>query len=78
MDFVGNVTLNDVQQAWGAAKRLDANPMRLAGRLAGLGSEELEAGVPTWAWIVMAFGTGVVVTAVWGDDIVERVTEAFR
>lgn len=78
MDFVGNVTLGDVQQVWGAAQQLDASPLRLAGRLAGLGSEELQAGVPTWAWVVMAFGTGVVVTAVWGDDIVDRVTEAFR
>lgn len=78
MDFVGNVTLGDVQQAWAAARSLDANPVRLVGRLAGLGSDELDAGIPTWAWVVMAFGTGVVVTAVWGDDIADRVSSAFR
>lgn len=77
MDFVGNVTLGDVQQAWAGAKRLDASPIRLAGRLAGLGSAELEAGVPTWAWIVVAFGAGAFATYMYGEKVHDRVRSLF-
>lgn len=35
-------------------------PMGLVGRLAGLGADELDAGVPGWGWL----GVGVVLGAV--------------
>lgn len=78
MEFVGNVTLGDVQKAWAGAQRLDANPMRLAGRLAGLGSSELEAGVPTWAWVTIAFGAGAVASLMYSEPLRRKVGDFFR
>jgi hypothetical protein len=77
MDVVGNIGLSDVQAAWAGAKKLDANPLRLAGRLAGLGSTELDAGVPTWAWITVAFGAGALVALVYGERISDKVRAVF-
>ncbi len=77
MEFVGNVGLSDVMAAWNGAKKIDASPVRLVGRIAGLGSSELDAGVPTWAWLTVAFGAGVLVTCVWGDKISDRVRSVF-
>ncbi len=77
IDLVGNVSLGDVQKAWAGAKKLDAHPVRLAGRLAGLGSDELEAGVPTWAWIAVAFGTGAFVTYMYGGRISDKIKSVF-
>ncbi len=77
MDFVGNVSLGDVQKAWTGVKSLDANPLRLAGRLAGLGSDELDAGVPTWAWVTVAFGAGALVAVMCGDKIYRKVRSVF-
>lgn len=77
MDVIGNVSLGDVQQAWGAVRRLDANPLRLAGRVAGLGSAELEAGIPTWAWVTVAFGAGALVAVMFGDRISDKVRSVF-
>ncbi len=77
MDVIGNIGLNDVQQAWGAVKKLDPHPMRLAGRLAGLGSNELDAGVPTWAWVTIAFGAGALAVVVFGDRISDKVRSVF-
>ena len=77
MDVIGNIGLSDVQQAWGSVKKLDPHPMRLAGRLAGLGSSELEAGVPTWAWVTVAFGAGALVAIVFGERISDKVRSVF-
>lgn len=77
MEVIGNIGLSDVQKAWAGAKRLDANPLRLVGRLAGLGSTELEAGVPTWAWVAVAFGTGAFVTWMYSDQIAKKVRSVF-
>jgi hypothetical protein len=77
MELVSNIGLSDVQKAWGAAKRLDANPMRLAGRLAGLGTAELDAGVPTWAWVTVAFGAGALVTILYGERITRKIKAVF-
>ncbi len=77
MDIIGNVSLGDVQAAWAGAKKLDTHPVRLVGRLAGLGSSELEAGVPTWAWLTVAFGAGVFVTWMYGDQLSRKVKEVF-
>lgn len=77
MEFVGNVGLSDVMNAYQAAKKIDANPVRLVGRIAGLGSSELDAGVPTWAWLTVAFGAGVLATAMWGGKITKKVRSVF-
>lgn len=77
MEFVGNVSLGDVQKAWSGAKALDANPLRLAGRLAGLGTDELDAGVPTAAWVIVAFGAGALITVLCGDKIMRKVRAVF-
>lgn len=77
IDLVGNVGLNDVRTAWAGAKKIDPNPVRLAGRIAGLGSSELDAGVPTWAWVVVAFGAGALATYAWRDKIADRISEVF-
>ncbi len=77
MDVIGNISLGDVQQAWAGAKRLDTNPLRLAGRLAGLGTTELEAGVPTWAWVVMAFGTGALLATLYGGKVTSKLKAVF-
>lgn len=77
MEFIGNVSLGDVQKAWEGAKRIDASPFRLAGRLAGLGTAEMEAGVPTWAWVVMAFGTGALLTALYRDSVADKLKAVF-
>lgn len=37
-------------------------PLGLVGRLAGLGNEEIEAGVPWWAWFGIGMIAGGVVT----------------
>ena len=78
MEFVGNVTLGDLQKAYGAAQALDPHPVRLVGRLAGLGSAELDAGVPTWAWVTIAFGAGAAVAVLYGDDARRKVGDFFR
>lgn len=77
MEFVGNVGLSDVQAAWQGAKKIEANPLRFAARLAGLGSDELDAGVPTWAWVTVAFGAGALAACLWGDKISDKISEVF-
>jgi len=77
MEFVGNVGLADVQAAWAGAQKIEANPLRFAARLTGLGSDELDAGVPTWAWVTVAFGAGALAAVLWGGKIRDRVQEVF-
>jgi len=77
MDVIGNIGLSDLQAAWSGAKRIDPSPVRLVGRLAGLGSSELDAGVPTWAWVTVAFGAGALITLLYGDKISDKVREVF-
>lgn len=78
MEFVGNVSLGDLERAWGAMSQIDASPARLAGRLAGLGTAELDAGIPTWAWVAVAFGAGAAVAFVYSDDLRDRVTSLWE
>lgn len=35
------------------------NPVHAAGSLLGFSGDELEKGVPTWAWVLLALGVGV-------------------
>lgn len=34
-------------------------PVGFVGRVAGLGPDELDAGVPSWAWFVLGAGLGI-------------------
>jgi len=57
-EFVVNP--NDIAKAWQAAQTI-GSPGALVKRLAGLGQDEQRAGVPTWAWVALAFGVGAAV-----------------
>jgi hypothetical protein len=39
-------------------------PVGFVGRAFGLGPDELDAGIPGWAWFVIGAGLGVVIGAV--------------
>lgn len=56
------VSPQDVEKVWRAAQAI-GNPLGLVQRFAGLGEAEQQAGIPTWAWIALAFGAGAVVGA---------------
>jgi hypothetical protein len=43
------------------ARKLDANPFSLAGKLVGLGADEQRAGIPAWAWVVAGVGVGIAI-----------------
>jgi hypothetical protein len=45
------------------------SPIALAGRIFGLGEEEMKAGVPKWAWAGVGLFAGATVMWLWGDDI---------
>jgi hypothetical protein len=70
MDFV--MSPADLEKIAGAAMRIDPNPLKLAGRAVGLGDAEMAAGVPTWAWVVLALGAGAVVGIKYGPGIREK------
>lgn len=65
--FVMNAS--DLGRALTIAKQF-GSPLRLPGRLLGLGTDE--APVPTWAWMVVAFGAGAIVSAVYWPRLRER------
>lgn len=46
-------------------------PKAFVGRVAGLGSYELRAGVPTWALVGVGFIAGATVVWVWGGKVKE-------
>lgn len=62
------VSPNDLVGAANALKAV-GNPLHLLGKLAGLGSSEIRAGVPTWAWMTVAFGVGIYVGAAHWEQI---------
>jgi hypothetical protein len=35
------------------------NPVKAAGSLLGFSGGELDAGVPTWAWVIVGVGAGI-------------------
>lgn len=35
------------------------NPVKAAGSLLGFSGDEVDAGIPTWAWVVVGLGVGV-------------------
>jgi hypothetical protein len=72
---IDTLQLAAMQRAIGA---IDQQPLRVAGRLAGLGSDELEAGIPTWAWITIALGAGVAVGVIYGEAAKAKVGRLTR
>ena len=72
MDFV--VQPADVERIATVARRIDGNPVRIAGRMAGLGTDELAAGVPSWAWVLVAFGAGIGAAVVFGPRLRRKVS----
>ena len=67
MDFV--MSPADLEKIASAAMKIDANPLKLAGRAVGLGDAEMKAGVPTWAWIALALGAGAVLGIKYGHHV---------
>lgn len=55
-----------LDKAVGTLLAADQSPLRIAGRIAGLGADELDAGVPTWAWLTIALGAGIAVGVIYG------------
>jgi len=55
-----------------AAERIDDNPIRLAGRLLGLGAAEQRAGIPGWAWGTILVGATLFVGVKYGPEIKKR------
>jgi hypothetical protein len=51
-------TLSDLGTVATVAQQIDANPLSLAGRLTGLSGDEIQAGVPTWAWLTLGAVAG--------------------
>lgn len=45
------------------------DPKGVAGKIVGLGRDELEAGVPTWAWCTVVFVVGFVVGGKFAREI---------
>jgi hypothetical protein len=72
MDFV--MSPSDLEKVAGAAMRIDPNPLKLAGRALGLGDAEMAAGIPTWAWLVLALGAGTVVGIKYGPAITRKLS----
>lgn len=70
MDFV--MSPADLEKVAGAALRIDPNPLKLAGRAIGLGDAEMQAGVPTWAWVLLALGAGAVVGVKYGPVLTKK------
>jgi hypothetical protein len=50
-------------------ERTGDTPMRFAGRILGLGTEQQRAGVPKWAWLGVGLIGGAAVVWVYGEDI---------
>jgi len=54
------VSPQDIEKILKGAKAI-GNPMAIVQRFAGLGEAEQQAGIPSWAWLSLAVGVGVVV-----------------
>jgi hypothetical protein len=67
MDFV--MSPADLEKVASAAMKIDPNPLKLAGRAVGLGDAEMKAGIPAWAWVVLALGAGAVLGIKYGHHV---------
>lgn len=59
----------DILGALSTARKIDPNPVGLAGRIIGLSEDEIKAGVPAWTWAALAFGAGVLATVALGPKV---------
>lgn len=62
----------DVERIALMARKIDTNPVRVVGRLMGLGADEQIAGIPGWAWGLLIAGGGVIIGMRYGPEIKER------
>lgn len=58
---------NRVSPALERMQQKGESPLRMLGRIAGLGNAEMDAGIPKWAWLGVGVVVGATVTWVWGD-----------
>ncbi len=58
------LSLADVTSVIEVARKVDSNPVSLAGRMLGFSPQEQQDGIPTWAWVVLGVGAGVAVALV--------------
>jgi hypothetical protein len=63
---------SDLIRAVQAAREIDANPVTLAGKLIGLGADEQEAGIPSWAWMTVALGLGLYLGVRYGTEVRQK------
>lgn len=71
------LSLTDLESISNAAMRVDTNPVGLAGRMLGLSAAEQRAGVPSWAWLTVGVGVGILAgIALNRSKILSRITEA--
>jgi hypothetical protein len=59
---------SDLGRALDIARKF-GSPVKLPARLLGLGADEQR--VPTWAWLVVAFGAGAIASAVYWPRVRE-------
>lgn len=65
-------SLSDLGTVADVARQVDANPLTLVGRFAGFSGDEQRAGVPTWAWILVAGGACFWLGAKYGPSLSKR------
>lgn len=74
MEFTASPS--DLIRAVQAAREIDANPVTLAGKLVGLGAEEQDAGIPSWAWMTVALGLGIYLGVRYGEQVRQKLQRA--
>lgn len=50
--------VSDLERAFSAIGAKE-NPIKAVGGLLGFSGSEVDAGIPTWAWLVVATGVGI-------------------
>lgn len=65
--------LETLGKAYGALapvlEKSGQSPLALAGRIIGLGQEEMKAGIPKWGWAAVGIAAGATLMWVWGDNL---------
>ena len=65
----------DLEAISNVARRVDTNPVGLAGRALGLSPAEVRAGIPGWAWLGVGLAAGVLAGyALRGSKMLSRIT----
>jgi hypothetical protein len=68
---------DDLGKALGAIKNL-RDPAGLLYRMVGIGQTERQAGVPGWAWVAVALGTGIYLGAAYAPVVREKLGFALK